>query len=244
MTNATASDRRASFERDGFLIIDDCFTPAEMAAAKNEITRVLPRLREGRDGPDNGVYVGLARHSAFFARLHADPRIVDALVDVVGENLEFWSDKVVYKSATVRFGSPWHQDWPYWKGANKYSVWIAIDEATPDNGCLRFLPRSHRALADHDGHDAEGIGFGNRLRPGAVDERQAVTCAVASGTAVVFHDLALHASFPNRSGADRWSVISTYRDVAQDDLEYDDIRGAFLVSGRRLGRPLGPGMAL
>jgi ectoine hydroxylase-related dioxygenase (phytanoyl-CoA dioxygenase family) len=50
---------------------------------------------------------------------------------------------------------------------------------------------------------------------------------------VVFHDLLLHASFPNTSGADRWALISTYRDAAAPDQDYDWAKAAFVVSGRK-----------
>ena len=240
----TATDFKTTFERDGYVIVEDLFTREEMVQAKEETRNVLARVRAkappGRAPKDSGVFVGLTLNSAYFKGLNADPRLVDVLEQIVGPNLEFWSDKIVYKSAGVDFGSPWHQDWTYWKGAAKFSVWIALDDATPENGCLKFIPGSHKKHFHHGGSDTEGIGFGNRLRPEDVDESQAVVTPARAGTAVFFHDLTLHSSFQNKSGKDRWALISTFRDASQDDLAYDFAKAAFMVRGVRTGKDLPP----
>ena len=231
-----------TFNRDGYVILEDIFTREYCAAAKEEVRNILARERakdtSGKPHRDTGVFVGLTLNSEFFKRMNADPRVVDVLAEIVGPNLEFWSDKIVYKSAGVDFGSPWHQDWPYWKGASKYSIWIALDDATPENGCLKLIPGSHKKHFNHGGKDTEGIGFVNRLRPEDIDENNVVIAAARAGTAVFFHDLTLHSSFPNTSGKDRWALISTYRDASQDDLEYSFAKAAFMVRGERTGRCL------
>ena len=235
----------AQFARDGYLVAEDLFTADEMTQAKAEVRRILDEVRAERlacnDARDNGVYVGLTIKSPFFRALNADARIANYWEEIFGPNIEFWSDKIVYKSAGVDFGSPWHQDYTYWKGANKYSVWIALDDATPENGCLKFIPGSHQSLVNHGGTDKEGIGFGNRLRPEDVDESKAVVVPARKGTAVFFHDLTLHSSYRNSSGKDRWALISTYRDASKDDLPYPFATAAFMVRGERTGRELPTG---
>lgn len=236
---ALSPEQVARYHRDGFILVESVFSLDEVAAMKVEIRRILEQRRKEKPGTaTNGVYVGLTIASTLFRQVNADPRVVDVLEQIIGPNLEFWSDKVVFKSADVDFSSPWHQDWQYWKGANKWSVWIALDDATPENGCLKLLPGTHRSVIAHNGKDKDGIGFSNRLDENAVDESQAVVVPVRAGGAVFFHDLALHASLPNTSGRDRWAVISTYRDASADDLEYTFARGAFMVRGERTGKVL------
>ena len=231
-----------TFQRDGYVVVEDLFSADEMAQAKTEVRRILGEVKAERaandDSRDNGVYVGLTLRSALFKRFNADARIADVWEEIFGPNIEFWSDKIVYKSAGVDYGSPWHQDYTYWKGANKYSVWIALDDATPENGCLKFVPGSHRSLVAHTGSDKEGVGFVNRLRPEDVDEKSVVVTPARRGTAVFFHDLTLHSSFPNTSGKDRWALISTYRDASKDDLFYDFAKAAFMVRGKQTGKIL------
>ncbi len=216
------------FKQDGFTICRSLFTASECAAFKAEIERLLQD-----QSAYSGVFVGLAANSALFRELAAAPRLLDLLETALGPNIEFLSDKVVFKSAAVDFGSPWHQDYPYWHGAHKVSVWLALDKATPDNGCLKLLPGSHLSSITHDGDAGDGNGFGHRLSDGIVDESLAVTVACDPGDAVLFHDLTLHASFPNTSGTARWALISTYRNAAEPDLEYDWAVAAQVVRGTK-----------
>jgi phytanoyl-CoA hydroxylase len=219
---------KATYEQFGYVVVRQLFPPDEVAALKDEILRVV-----AEKGHHAGVFVGLAATSPVFAEAMRDPRLLDALEPLLGPDIEFLSDKVVYKSADLDYGSPWHQDWPYWKGAHKLSVWVALEAATKENGCLKLLPGSHKSLAEHDGTAKEGEGFGHRLAEDAVDETLAVSLPCEPGDAVFFHDLTLHASHPNTSGQDRYAWIVTYRNAAEEDLTYDWSVAAAIVRGER-----------
>jgi ectoine hydroxylase-related dioxygenase (phytanoyl-CoA dioxygenase family) len=232
-----ASEWGRLFARDGFLKVEGLFSSAEVAAFKQQIHRILEAARAQADTSvaSDGVFVGLAARSDYFRQVAGEPRLLDVLESILGPNIEFLSDKVVFKGADVEYGSPWHQDWPYWQGAHKISVWVALDPATPENGCLRMLPGSHREAAHHDNvHAPAGEGFSLRLQPDAVDESRAVAVPAAPGDAIFFHDRTLHASFPNRSGQDRWVLISTYRSASEPDLAYDWAIAAQVVRGARV----------
>lgn len=224
------------FAQDGFLKVEGLFSSGEVSAFKQQIQRILEaaRAQPGASVATDGVFVGLAARSEFFRQVAQEPRLLDVLETILGPNIEFLSDKAVFKGADVEYGSPWHQDWPYWQGAHKVSVWIALDPATPQNGCLKMLPGSHREAAHHEDVAApEGEGFSLRVRPDAVAESRAVAVPAAPGDAIFFHDLTLHASFPNRSGADRWALISTYRSASEPDHAYDWAVAAQVVRGSR-----------
>ncbi len=229
----------SQFDQDGFVTIPNLFSRAEVAEIKREIQRVLEevkteKIQEGQS-PEKalrtGVYVGLAGRSAFFRHLVADERLLDVLEVIMGANIEFLSDKVVFKNFKTDFPSPWHQDWPYWHGSHKLSVWVALDDAGADNGCLKLLSGSHKQVAIHDGDASDDLGFNNRLKVGAVDESQAFTAEIEAGGAVFFHDLTLHASHPNTTRRDRWVWLPTYRDSLADDPEYDFAVAARVIRG-------------
>src|SRR5712692_718011 len=233
-------EQRAAWERDGFLVIENLFAAEEISRIIDEVESVLAEVREEQRAAEkpagqsltSGVYVGLSVKRAFFAEVARDARLLDALEGLIGPQIGFLSDKVVFKDRAVEYESPWHQDWAYWGGSHKISVWIALDEATPENGCLRILPGSHRAAVEHD--QARNVpGFGNRLDPAerGLDMSRAVTLPAHPGTAIFFHDLTLHASLPNRSGKDRRALIITYRDLSQPDKEYPDLPAAARVRG-------------
>ena len=223
------------FSRDGFAIARNLFERSEVQRLKLECIDILEAVKaETGAVAGHGVYVGLAARSPVFQTAVGDARILDILESIYASDIEFLSDKVVFKSETTTFASPWHQDWSYWYGAHKLSIWVALDDATVENGCLKLFPGSHKSAIIHDGDASDGNGFGNRLQPGAVDENRAVTAEIAAGGAVFFHDLTLHASHPNISGAERWVWIPTYRDAKAEDTDYPWAVAAKVLRGEKL----------
>ena len=226
---------RNDFAKDGFAIAPNLFTRSEAQRLKLECTDILKAVKaETGAVAGHGVYVGLAARSSVFQTAVGDERLLNILEAILAPDIEFLSDKVVFKSDSMTFPSPWHQDWSYWHGAHKLSIWVALDDATVENGCLKLLPGSHMSAVRHDGDASDGHGFGNRLRPGEVDENRAFTAEIEAGGAVFFHDLTLHASHPNRSGEERWVWIPTYRDANAEDADYPWAVAAKVLRGKKL----------
>jgi ectoine hydroxylase-related dioxygenase (phytanoyl-CoA dioxygenase family) len=226
MSNQTIESGEA-LERDGYAIVHHLFSVDEVKELKREIQRIVAEVKGEADeaGIDpstlmrSGVYVGLAARSEIFQRAVSDSRLLDVLEVAMGSHIEFLSDKVVFKNAGTDYGSPWHQDWPYWLGTHKWSVWVALDDATIENGTLRVIPGSHNQAREH--YDpGDGIAFSNRITEGQVDEEQAVTATVEAGGAVFFHDLTIHGSHPCTIRQDRWVWIPTYRRAGAEDPDY------------------------
>ncbi len=227
MVTAPEELRRA-YAENGYVVVPRLFGAEEMRALKAEMQRILAAVCGSGQAAGStaeaigrsGVFVGLAAHSALFREAVADARLRRLLTIALGPEVEFLSDKVVFKSEATDFGTPWHQDWPYWQGSHKVSLWIPADDATPENGCLRVIPGSHRAPARHDGEATDGHGFANRVRHEQIDEEAAMTVALPAGGVVLFHDLLLHASHPNTAGTDRFVWIPTYREAHAVDPNY------------------------
>jgi ectoine hydroxylase-related dioxygenase (phytanoyl-CoA dioxygenase family) len=220
---------REEFDEAGFVVVRGLFPRSEMPSWKREIERdaearaasaaeyIDPSSGRQSDSDTTGVTVWMADEVPEFFRpfLFGETGRLGAVVEeIVGPCAEFLSCKPVLKRGTVAFASPWHQDWPYWRGTHKISLWIALDDCDASNACLRVVPGSHAAPLEHDGHE-EAIGFDQRLSAAAaadasVDAR-AESVEMRAGDAIVFHDLLVHGSWPNESGADRYSLIPTYR---------------------------------
>ena len=106
--------------------------------------------------------------------------------------------------------TPWHQDEAYWDPNLDYhslSVWMPLQEATLENGCMVFLPGSHkREITPH-----QSIGGDTRVHGlemlDAVDEAKAVACPLPAGGAT-FHDArTMHFTGANRSQVPRRAYI-------------------------------------
>ncbi len=237
-----SEEQVARYQRDGFVILPDVLSADECDALNRELDEVIAEVRaeaaaagkEPSEAVGHGVYVGLSVKRESFRAVARDSRFVDALESLWGPDIGFLSDKVVFKDAAIDFGSPWHQDWAYWKGSHKISIWVALDEATRDNGCLLVLPGTHTQVIEHD-HVRDAAtknGFGNRIDLSAYGiDAEPVACELPRGSAVLFHDLALHASLPNTSGQPRRALIITYRDLSQPDEDYPYLPAAARVRG-------------
>ncbi len=214
----TEEDIAGAFNRDGLYIAKGLYPAEEILDWKTRIVAILEAGGHISTEPTStGVHVFMADVlDPFFRERMKDDCVVSVLNRIIGPNVEFLSVKSVYKNKFTRFGSPWHQDWYYWKGANKISVWIALDDAAPENGCLKMIAGSHLKRFKVKQVRAQN-GFGWRIGNEEIAGLPETTLAVRRGDAVFFHDQTLHSSFPNTTGADRWSFISTYRDGSERD---------------------------
>lgn len=205
-------DAPSSFAENGFLLVESVFAAEEMAACKT----AAKELVENQSGP-SGVHVWMCDTiPSRFESVSCDLRMAAILRPLIGPRIEFLSAKPVFKSPRVHFASPWHQDQAYWGGATKHSAWIALEDATRENGCLRVIPGSHRRKWDHDSvKDARG--FTNRISDEDLKGERMMDVEMKCGDVLVFHDRLLHSSHPNRSGRDRWSFIPTYRNADVPD---------------------------
>ena len=202
----------SDFTEDGYLLVPSVFYPEEMAVCKKEAKLLV----ESKTGP-SGVFVWMCDSiPQLFETISCDPRIVSILQRLIGPRVEFLSGKPVFKSSRISFASPWHQDQAYWGGSTKYSSWIALEDATLENGCLRVIPGSHRKTRDH-ALVKDIIGFTNRVSDDDLNEEIILDVTMKCGDILIFHDRLLHSSYPNQSGHDRWSFIPTYRNADEFD---------------------------
>lgn len=213
-----------TYHNDGFLIVRGLYSGETMLEWKRVLHNVLADEREkaGKkrdewDLSDSGVRVWNSQHiHPFLLEAMKDNHVGPILHQLLGPSVEFLSAKVVFKNSTTSFASPWHQDWFYWEGAPKMSVWIALDDAYPANGCLKLIPGSHKKVFPK--FCAHGNAFVNRIEDKELEGLPVTVGEVKRGDAVFFSDLAVHSSFPNTVKADRFSMISTYRNAAVKDI--------------------------
>ena len=200
----------AEYREKGFILKRGLFSLEEVSEAKSIAVA-------NHEDKESGVHVwSLEKMPEGALSMITHPLMVETLKELAGDDVEFLSVKPVYKSSEMSYGSPWHQDWPYWKGSvNKISAWIALDDANTGNGCLRTIPGSHLQEVTHEKEDGN---FGNRVSESQIDESKVIDLEMKAGDTLFFSDLLLHASYPNTSGKDRWSLIPTYRSTAQQDI--------------------------
>lgn len=206
------------FAANGYLVLENAFTPAEVETLKRETTLIcrgergaLPaHPRADAAEPDDSVLRRfLCIHfphkcsAVMTAAVHNAPTVA-ALTQVIGPNVKFMQSMLFIK-ASGKPGQAWHQDEDYipTRDRSLTGAWIALDRATIDNGCLWVIPGSHRPgiLWDQQWHGdrrfdcaEQSVGFPYR-------DEQAVPVEVEAGSVVFFNGYLLHRSLPNRAAA-------------------------------------------
>ncbi|OED36721.1 hypothetical protein AB833_26195 [Chromatiales bacterium (ex Bugula neritina AB1)] len=146
-----------------------------------------------------------------FARI---PEILDMVGQVIGPNFALWNSSFFAKPAHGGHATPWHQDGEYWplRPLATCTVWIAIDRATPENGCLRMIRGSHkeRKLRKHNTNNAANLTLNQELDPSEYDESDAVDLVLEPGQ-ISLHDIyLLHGSEANNSPDSRRGMTLRY----------------------------------
>ncbi len=131
--------------------------------------------------------------------------------------VRFWHDQIFYKPAHHGGIVLWHQDYSYWTRTQPMahlSCWIGLDDSTQDNGCLHYVPGSHRwnLLPRIDfANDMNAIV--ETLTPEQKREFKPVPIELKQGECSFHHPLMVHGSFENRSDSARRAVVlNVFRD--------------------------------
>jgi ectoine hydroxylase-related dioxygenase (phytanoyl-CoA dioxygenase family) len=147
------------------------------------------------------------------------PAICEMVAQLIGTDvLRVWHDQIQYKPP--RSGGPtyWHQDHPYWpilQPADLVSAWVALDDATLENGCMRMVPRSHR-WGPHKGGTIgtrEAEEFAPDYDPTLVppgERIEIVPMEVGCGEVAFHHCLTWHGSAANPSDRPRRAIAVHY----------------------------------
>jgi ectoine hydroxylase-related dioxygenase (phytanoyl-CoA dioxygenase family) len=221
----------AQYHEDGY-VIPDFKIPEDMLA---EIRMHHTRLVDNHPEFSDYCPSVLAYDTAFlnYARI---PDVLDMVGQVIGPDFALWNSSFFAKPAQTGRRTPWHQDGEYWpvRPLATCTVWMAIDAATVENGCLRVIKGSHkdRRLRPHDTYVGDDVTLNQELRADEYDESQAVDLVLEAGQ-VSLHDIyLLHGSEANTSVNPRRGMTLRYmptssvfdRDVAQQQAIDKGIR--------------------
>lgn len=146
----------------------------------------------------------LVANDDLFLTFARDPRVLAYFEAFLGYPVRLFRDALMWKPARVGSAKPYHQDSAYWSIApmTLCSVWVALEDATLENGCMRVIPGSHtQGVIEH--HHLEDF----MVTDEQVDLAREVALELPKGSALFFHSLLLHATSPNRSERSRRAMI-------------------------------------
>jgi non-heme Fe2+,alpha-ketoglutarate-dependent halogenase len=174
-----------------------------------------------------------------FARIYQlvqHPRILDAVSDLLGPNVVCWGSHFFCKIPRDGKRVPWHQDSTYWplSPTKTVTVWLAIDDADPENANMKFIPRSHlHGLIDYDvTKDADTVLDLAVQNPHTYGQGE-VNVQLRAGQFSMHSDLLLHGSEANQSDRRRCGLTIRYA-AADVTTWYDWHKKGFVVRGENV----------
>jgi ectoine hydroxylase-related dioxygenase (phytanoyl-CoA dioxygenase family) len=199
---------------DGYAVLANAISSAEVA----EINAEAARLCRGELGHVEGDFQvdldasdeeAMRRYlcihmphkvSPVMERALRAPRIVEALTRVIGPNVKAMQSMIFMKSEG-KPGQAWHQDEFFipTRDRSLTAAWIALDDATVENGCLWVLPGSHaRGVIYPDReHNDERFDCTVEAYNFPYKDEDAVPVEIPAGAAIIFNGYLLHRSLPN-----------------------------------------------
>lgn len=222
-----------AYNRDGFLILADLFSAAEVAAMRAELGRVQAidtdhLVRENGSHIAKTIYrvheVDGPTASPVFHAVSRSPRMLEPAQDLLcDQRLYIHHTKCNLKTAIDGSVWAWHQDYGTWKRDGMpeplpTTALIMLDEPTEMNGCLYFIPGSHKeGSLEPEFNDATGYKFyvtpKEKLLEVMARSPEPVPIVGKPGTVVFFDCNILHASGHNLSRHNRWAIYVVYNPV-------------------------------
>lgn len=205
-----------TYERDGQLIPRHRLAPELMSRLTACIEALIAQNPDVRPEQLVGAHVRKSADTGVqgvdeLLECASHPDILDMVEQVMGPDLIVWGSQVFSKPAGDGMAIPWHQDGQYWpvRPLRTVTVWIAIDPARVENGCMRVIPGSHRqGLMPHLSSDDPGLALNQGLED--VDEDRAVDVVLEPGQVSLHDAMLVHGSNANRSGLRRCGYAIRY----------------------------------
>lgn len=220
-----------SYQNNGFVVIDDFLTPDELDHWRTVVEDAVAE-RKGQKMPgkatkineDDGINADAEYHSKVFDQMinlwqtnknvkeiMLDERIGRMAADLAQvDGIRIWHDQALFKRPWANPTS-WHLDTPFWsfKDRNALSIWVALDDATFENGCLFFIPGSHKKTT----FDNPGIGKNMdaifATYPDLIKSKS-VAAPMKAGSCSFHNGLTIHGALPNMTPGQRRAMTCAY----------------------------------
>jgi len=235
------------FDELGYFVVEDLYMPEELA----ELTRItdeaedeaIAELKRQADErfliSENGAitFAGqLVRQKPEIRPFVRNEKILGICFDLIGPNVRMYHDQAVYKMTEKPRRFPWHQDNGYLfvEPQHYLTCWIALTDATIDNGCPQVVPGLHKegTLAHYY---VDTLGYECFEEP----PTEPLVAEVKAGGAVFFSSLTPHLTGPNFTNSTRKAYIVQYASsgarVLEGNAEIGDAIGSHAISDEPRG---------
>ena len=218
----------ASYRENGYVLVEDFLSPAEVETWRDAVgeavgfrgtARIPNRPDADAAAEDSADYyskvfvqvVNLWQTHQKMKDLILDPRIGKMACELEGiDGIRVWHDQALIKAPWANATS-WHLDNPYWSFSSQHSisVWIALDDATYQNGCLYFIPGSHKTAT------FENVGIGPNMNAlfkvyPEWGKQQSVAVPMKAGSCSFHNGLTAHGAGANMTNGWRRAMTCAF----------------------------------
>lgn len=230
--NATITPSQVEFyQTNGYIIIEDFLDQAELDIWRSAVTEAIADRKgqkipgkPGKIGEADGINKDAEYHSKVFDQLinlwqtndkvkalMLDSRIGEMAATLAGvDGIRIWHDQALFKKPWANPTS-WHLDTPFWSFSDRkaLSIWVALDDATLENGCLFFIPGSHKGT----GFENPGIGKNMdsifTFYPHFISS-ETVSAPMKAGSCSFHNGLTIHGAHANMTPGSRRAMTCAY----------------------------------
>lgn len=234
MRNQLSAEQVASYRENGYIVIEHFLDPEELEDWRTQVGEAVEDRKKNKPQPKEGepwltntadgvseyyqqVFLQclkLADTHAGVRRLMLDPRLGEMAATLAGvEGMRIWHDQALIKPP---FGNPtgWHLDNPYWSFSSRdsISIWVALDDATLGNGCMWYVPGTHKTARYENAGIGENMADLFKVYPDwkSIDP---VACPCPAGSAVFHNGLVAHGAGANMTNKPRRAMTCAYMPV-------------------------------
>ncbi len=222
MRTTLTPEQIQSYRENGFIILDGFLTLEELENWRVCTEEAIQlRLSEGtlhNQYRTDDFYAQVFLQALKLADVHpgmrkimTDPVLGKMIAELAGvDGIRIWHDQALFKPP---FGNAtgWHLDNPYWSfsSPDSLSIWVALDDATLENGCLYYLPGTHK----NPTYVNANIGANQRDLFKAYPEWEKIASVATpckAGSAVVHNGLVAHGAGANMTNGPRRAMTCAY----------------------------------
>ena len=184
------------------------------AATVAELRAKLERFLAEQGITDADYVPDIIERDPSWLRFGVMPAILDAVEQLIGEDIILWGSALFCKAGIGGNATPWPQDghdWPI-RPLETVTAWIAIDTVNAENSCLRVVPGSHRDRVsyDHDVDNSDAIILNQVLKPGTLQGTTPRDIELDPGRFSIHDVYLVHGANPNNSGKRRAGMVFRY----------------------------------
>jgi len=248
-----------AYERDGYVVIPECFSESELRLVGDEAERVLALDIEGKVLEDDSVTVrsvnGAHLHSEVLHTLGRHPRLLEPARQLLNDEVYIHQFKINAKRALAGDVWHWHHDYVFWHNEDgmpdprAINFVLFLDDVTEFNGPMLAIPGTHRLGLEGEAHEVHKVESASDSRDWhhhtskqlkytldpsllqrIIGQNGVVSVKGARGSILIFHCCLFDSSGTNNMPWDRRLLFVTYNSVSNRLLQQSSPRPSFMAN--------------